>query len=174
MLPILRRVTGKERGITILQRVGIGMVITILGLAVAAMVEKQRLIVAEKEKGGNKRFLSMSVFWLSPQFLILGIADGFALVGLQEFFYDQVPDSMRSLGIALYLSVIGVGSFISSFLITVVNHVTEKNGKSWFGKDLNSSRLDKFYWLLAAMTGLNFGVYVILAKRHSYKSVQKM
>ncbi|KAL7613678.1 hypothetical protein Lser_V15G08762 [Lactuca serriola] len=174
MLPILRRVTGKERGITILQRVGIGMVITILGLAVAAIVEKQRLIVAEKEKGGNKRFLSMSVFWLSPQFLILGIADGFALVGLQEFFYDQVPDSMRSLGIALYLSVIGVGSFISSFLITVVNHVTEKNGKSWFGKDLNSSRLDKFYWLLAAMTGLNFGVYVILAKRHSYKSVQKM
>lgn len=44
----------------------------------------------------------MSVFWLAPQFLIIGVADGFALVGLQEFFYDQVPDSMRSTGIALY------------------------------------------------------------------------
>ncbi|KAI3519983.1 hypothetical protein L1887_09203 [Cichorium endivia] len=171
MTPILRRMTGKERGIPILQRVGIGMIISILGMIVAALVEKHRLIVAERE--GNVRFLSMTVFWLAPQLLMLGIADGFTLVGLQEFFYDQVPDSMRSLGIALYLSVIGVGSFLSSFLITIVGYVTTKTGKSWFGKDLNSSRLDKFYWLLAAMNALNFCIYVILARRHSYKNVNR-
>ncbi|KAI3721243.1 hypothetical protein L2E82_32249 [Cichorium intybus] len=171
MTPILRRMTGKERGIPILQRVGIGMIISILGMIVAALVEKHRLIVAERE--GNVRFLSMTVFWLAPQLLMLGIADGFTLVGLQEFFYDQVPDSMRSLGIALYLSVIGVGSFLSSFLITIVGYVTAKTGKSWFGKDLNSSRLDKFYWMLAAMNVLNFCSYVILARRHSYKNVNR-
>ncbi|PWA51641.1 purple acid phosphatases superfamily protein [Artemisia annua] len=168
--PILRRKMGNERGIPILQRVGVGMFLSILIMIVAALVEKQRLITAEKEKS---KVLSMSVFWLAPQYFIMGIADAFSLVGLQEFFYGQVPDSMRSIGIALYLSVIGVGSFLSSFLITVVNQVTEKTGKRWIGKDLSSSRLDKFYWLLAAINGLNFGIYVLLAKRYSYKNVLK-
>ncbi|CAL5406594.1 unnamed protein product [Camellia sinensis] len=35
----------------------------------------------------------MSVFWLAPQFIILGIGDGFTLVGLQEYFYDQNKDT---------------------------------------------------------------------------------
>lgn len=116
--------------------------------------------------------LSMSVFWLAPQFLIIGFGDGLALVGLQEYFYDQVPDSMRSLGIGLYLSVIGAANFLSSLLITIVDHVTSKSGKSWFGEDLNSSRLDKFYWLLAAITTLSVFVFVLFAQRYTYKNVQ--
>lgn len=115
----------------------------------------------------------MSVFWVAPQFIIIGFGDGFTLVGLQEYFYDQVPDSMRSLGIAFYLSVIGAGSFLSSLLITVVDDITGKTGKSWFGKDLNSSRLDKFYCLLAAVSAVNLCVYVLIARRYSYKNVQR-
>jgi peptide/histidine transporter 3/4 len=117
--------------------------------------------------------MSMGAFWLAPQSIILGIADGFTLVGLQEYFYDQVPDSMRSLGISFYLSVIGGGNFLSSFLITVVDHVTEKLGRSWFVEDVNMCRLDNFYWLLAAMSGLNLCVYVKLAMKYTYKKVQR-
>ncbi|OIT19403.1 protein nrt1 ptr family 5.7 [Nicotiana attenuata] len=113
----------------------------------------------------------MSVFWLAPQFLIIGIGDGFTLVGLQEYFYDQVPNSMRSLRIALYLSVIVAANFISSLLITIVDHITENSGKSWFGKDLNSSGLDYFYWLLAAITAVNLCVYVFVAGNYTYKNV---
>ena len=171
LVPVLRRATGTERGIKILQRIGIGMVFSMLAMIVAALVEKKRLGVVEKNpKTGS---MSMSVFWLAPQFVIIGIGDGFSLVGLQEYFYDQVPDSMRSLGIAFYLSVIGAANFLSSLMITVVDNITEKHGKSWFGKDLNTSRLDKFYWLLAIMNMLNLWVYVILARRYSYKNVQR-
>lgn len=171
LVPILRRATGNERGIKILQRIGIGMLFSISTMVVAALVERKRLRVVEKyPKNGS---LSMSVFWLAPQFIIIGIGDGFTLVGLQEYFYDQVPDSMRSLGIAFYLSVIGAANFLSSLLITVVDHITEKYGRSWFGKDMNSSRLDYFYWLLAAMTTANLFVYVLVARRYSYKKVQK-
>lgn len=42
------------------------MVVPILGMVVATLVEKKRLILAEKEKGGNTSFFSMSVFWLDP------------------------------------------------------------------------------------------------------------
>lgn len=147
------------------------MVFSFVTMVVSALVERKRLSIVDKDP--VKGSLSMSVFWLAPQFLIIGMGDGFSLVGLQEYFYDQVPDSMRSLGIGLYLSVLGVANFLSSFLITIVDRVTEKGGKSWFGKDLNSSRLDYFYWLLAAMIAVNFGVYVVVARRYSYKNVQK-
>ncbi|PIN02258.1 H+/oligopeptide symporter [Handroanthus impetiginosus] len=171
LVPVLRKLTGNERGIPILQRIGIGMMFSVLTMVVAALVERKRLnVVAENPL---KTSISMSVFWLAPQFLIIGFGDGFALVGLQEYFYDQVPDSMRSLGIALYLSVIGAANFLSSLLITLVDHATEKGGKSWFGKDLNTSRLDYFYWLLAGITAANLCVYAFVASRYSYKNVRK-
>lgn len=172
LVPMLRRTTGNERGINILQRIGIGMLFVIATMIIAALVENKRLqVVAENPKTGS---LTMSVFWLAPQFLIIGIGDGFTIVGLQEYFYDQVPDSMRSLGIAFYLSVIGAGSFLSSFLITVVDKITGRAGNtSWFGKNLNTSRLDKFYWLLAAVSTANLCVYVLIARRYSYKNVQR-
>ncbi|KAJ6922421.1 hypothetical protein NC652_016155 [Populus alba x Populus x berolinensis] len=161
LVPVLRRATGNERGIKILQRIGVGMLFSIATMVVSALVERKRLGVVAKDP--VKGSLSMSVFWLAPQFVIIGVGDAFTLVGLQEYFYDQVPDSMRSLGIAFTLV---------SLLITAVDHVTEKTGKSWFGKDLNSSRLDNFYWLVAAMTAANFILYVFLARRYPYKNVQ--
>lgn len=172
LVPLLRRITGTERGINILQRIGIGMVFSITTMIVASTVERKRLTIAQNDPLHSSA--TMSVFWLAPQFIIIGIADGFTLVGLQEYFYDQVPDSMRSMGIALYLSVIGAANFLSSFLITIVDHVTTKvSGKSWFGKDLNSSRLDYFYLFLGAITTANLCVYVFVARRYSYKNVQK-
>nr|KYP76769.1 Peptide transporter PTR1 [Cajanus cajan] len=173
LVPMLRKLMGNERGISILQRIGIGMCFSVITMIVAALVERRRLEAFEMN-GPLKGSLSMSALWLAPQILLIGFGDGLALVGLQEYFYDQVPDSMRSLGIALYFSVIGAASFVSSLLITIVDHVTSKIWESWFGKDLNSSRLDQFYWLLATMTTLNLFAFVFYARKYSYKNVQKV
>ncbi|XP_074265734.1 protein NRT1/ PTR FAMILY 5.6-like [Silene latifolia] len=167
LLPYLRRVTGNERGISILKRIGIGMVILIVSMVVSALVERKRL-------RGSQDGEILSVFWLAPQFLIIGVGDGFSLVGMQEYFYDQVPDSMRSLGMAFYLSVIGVGSFLSSFLIIIVDFLTGLNGgKKWIGKDLKHSRLDYFYGLLTLIFVVNLGVFTVLARSYKYKNVQR-
>ncbi|KAK7305800.1 hypothetical protein VNO77_43712 [Canavalia gladiata] len=165
IVPILRKVTGKERGISILKRIGIGLTFSVILMIVSALVEAKRLRMRRGE--------SMSVLWLIPQYLILGIGNSFSLVGMQEYFYDQVPDSMRSLGMALYLSVTGMGNFLSGFLIFIVDHVTGKSGKSWIGKDINSSSLDRFYWMLCVINALNLCVFVFLAKRYTYKTVQR-
>ncbi|KFK36689.1 hypothetical protein AALP_AA4G156500, partial [Arabis alpina] len=141
IVPLLRRVTGNQRGISILQRIGTGMIFSLITMVIAALVEKQRLDRTENNK-------PMSVIWLAPQFIIIGIGDAFTLVGLQEYFYDQVPDSMRSLA--------------DDFSV-----------KSWFGKNLNTSRLDRFYWLLAGVTAANICVFVIVAKRCPDKTVQR-
>ncbi|KAG5557849.1 hypothetical protein RHGRI_007928 [Rhododendron griersonianum] len=175
LVPLLRGATGNERGIEILRRIGIGMAFAVCGMTIAALVERKRLGVVERDimRGQRTETLSVSAFWLAPQLIVLGIADGFTLVGLQEFFYEQVPDSMRSLGIAFYLSVIGLGNLLSSYLITTVDHITTSAGNSWFGKDLNESHLDNFYWLLAVLNGLNLFIYVVIARRFKYKNVQR-
>lgn len=164
LVPYLRRATGGERGISILRRVGIGMALAVVALAVAAVVERRRLLSPSPA--------SMSVLWLLPQFVLIGVGDGFALVGLQEYFYDQVPDNMRSLGIGLYLSVIGAGSFLSSLVITAADRASSRGGHaSWFAKDLNHSRLDLYYWLLTCIGAVNLVFYAVVATRYSYKAV---
>ncbi|KAK7379317.1 hypothetical protein VNO80_04775 [Phaseolus coccineus] len=173
IVSILRKVTGNERGINILRRISIGMALSVMLMVVAALVEAKRLRMATHNALtiGMANHNTMSVLWLIPQYLILGIADSFSLIGLQEYFYDQVPDSMRSLGMALYLSVLGVGFFLSSFLIIIVDHLTGKNGKSWIGKDINSSRLDRFYWMLAVINALVLCFFLLVTKGYTYKSV---
>ncbi|KAM0026568.1 putative proton-dependent oligopeptide transporter family, MFS transporter superfamily [Helianthus debilis subsp. tardiflorus] len=170
LVPLLRRITRTERGITILQRIGIGMVFSIITMITSSIVEKKRLMVVQNNSLYNLATISM--FWLAPQFIIIEIADGFALAGPQKYFYDLVPDSLRSFGIALYLSMVGATNFLSSFMITIVDHVTTRAlEKSWFGKNLDSSRLDHFYLLLAMITTLN--LCVLVTSRYSYKNVQK-
>ncbi|CAD5166294.1 unnamed protein product, partial [Musa acuminata subsp. malaccensis] len=117
-----------------LQRIGTGMALSLISMVIAALVEMKRLKTA-REFGlvdqPNAR-IPMSLWWLVPQYVLFGVADVFTMVGLQEFFYDQVPDALRTLGLALYISIFGIGSFISGFLISVINKTTSRGGESWF------------------------------------------
>ncbi|CAN1292017.1 Protein NRT1/ PTR FAMILY 5.7, partial [Linum perenne] len=71
LVPILRKSTNNEQGITTLQRIGIGIFLSIASMVVAALVERKRLAVAKENP--SKGSISMSVFWLAPQFLVTGI-----------------------------------------------------------------------------------------------------
>nr|GEU77646.1 protein NRT1/ PTR FAMILY 8.1-like [Tanacetum cinerariifolium] len=49
--------------------------------------------------------LSISTLSMVPQYAFVGCADAFAYIRQLEFFYDQAPDSMRSLSATLQLLV---------------------------------------------------------------------
>ncbi|KAF2297376.1 hypothetical protein GH714_022067 [Hevea brasiliensis] len=123
-VPLARSLTGNPSGITMLQRIGTGMIVSALSMAIAALVEKKRLNGMVDEPNAT---IPMSIWWLVPQYVLCGVADVFTIVGLQEFFYDQVPEGLRSVGLSLYLSVIGVGNFLSSFLVSVIDKATVLN-----------------------------------------------
>ena len=142
-------------------------------MVVAALIEIQRLKTA-KEYGLVDMLdvtIPMSVWWLLPQYVLSGIADIFTMVGLQEFYHDQVPIELRSVGLALYLSIFGVGNFLSSFLISFIEEATGGDGKdSWFADNLNRAHLDYFYWLLAGLGAIAFAAYLYFAKSYIYNN----
>lgn len=171
LVPLTRTITRKPSGISMLQRIGTGIFLSMIAMIIAALVERKRLETAE-EYGlidTPEVTIPMDIWWLVPQYVLIGVSDVFTMVGLQEFFYDQVPNELRSVGLSLYLSIFGVGSFLSSFLISVIEKETSRNGRdSWFADNLNRGHLDYFYWLLAGLSGVGFVVYLYFAKSYIY------
>ncbi|RVW59011.1 Protein NRT1/ PTR family 5.10 [Vitis vinifera] len=171
LVPIARTLTRKPSGITMLQRIGTGMFLSAISMVVAALVEMKRLKTAQEHGLVDMPnvTLPMSVWWLLPQYILFGVSDVFTMVGLQEFFYDQVPIELRSVGIALYLSILGVGSFLSSFLISAIEKATGGDGQhSWFNDNLNRAHLDYYYWFLAGLSVVGLSLYRYFAKSYIY------
>ncbi|PRQ20398.1 putative proton-dependent oligopeptide transporter family, major facilitator superfamily [Rosa chinensis] len=170
-VPMARAFTREPFGITMLQRIGTGMFFSIISMVVAALVEMKRLQTAKDYDLVDlpSATIPMSIWWLVPQYFLYGLSDVFTIVGLQEFFYDQVPNELRSMGLALYLSIFGVGHFLSSFLIFIIEEATSWGGHtSWFSDNLNLAHLDYFYWLLAALCGVGLLAYMYFAKSYIY------
>ncbi|KAJ3706762.1 hypothetical protein LUZ61_010467 [Rhynchospora tenuis] len=171
-VPFLCKFTKKPRGISILQRIGIGQVLYIVMIAVAAMTEHHRLRVA-REHGvvGTGATLPLTIFILLPQFVIMGIADAFMDPARFEFFYDQAPEGMKSLGTSYNLTSLGIGNFLSSLLLSIVSHLTKRNGgKGWILNNLNESRLDYYYTFFMALNCLNFLFFIVVSKNFVYKA----
>ena len=144
-----------------LQRIGTGVFISLPSMAIAAMVETKRL------KTEHNKQPTMSIWWLVPQYIVCGVSDVFAIVGLQEF-YEKVPNELKSLGLSFYLGVLGVGSFLSSFIVSLVDRITSGGG-SWFDDDLNKAHLDYFYWLLALLSGLWLVGFLWFGRAYVYR-----
>jgi len=168
LVPILRKITGHPNGITHLQRAGVGLVLSAISMGIAGIIEVKR-----KHELIHHNHL-ISVFWLSFQYAIFGIADMFTLVGLLEFFYKEAPAGMRSLSTSFSWLSLSIGYYLSTAFVELINLVTGKLSKSktgWLeGRDMNKSHLESFYWFLAVLSILNFVNYVFWAKWYKYKT----
>ncbi|KAK6128196.1 hypothetical protein DH2020_038065 [Rehmannia glutinosa] len=175
LVPFLRRITKKDEGITILQRIGIGLVFAILTMFVSAVVETQRrtLALTRPTLGFVARkgaISSMSGNWLIPQLALAGLSEAFAMIGQIEFFYKQFPENMRSFGGSFVFCGFAMSSYLSSFLISIVHNTTKVGENSnWLAEDLNKGRLDYFYYLVAGLEVLNLGYFLVCAKWYKYK-----
>ncbi|XP_058094773.1 protein NRT1/ PTR FAMILY 5.2-like isoform X2 [Magnolia sinica] len=169
-VPAIRKYTHNPRGITLLQRMGIGLVMHVIILTIAAIFERKRLEVARNHGITQpKGVVPLTIFILLPQFALTGIADAFVEVAKIEFFYDQAPQGMKSLGTSYFTTSLGIGNFLSSFLLTTVTDITKRNGgNGWVQNNLNISHLDYYYTFLAVITALNLVCFVVVAKSYSY------
>ncbi|ERN03774.1 protein NRT1/ PTR FAMILY 4.6 [Amborella trichopoda] len=173
-VPLASRITGIETGVSHLQRIGAGLVLSIVAMATAALVETKRkhswARVGHPEPGNPP--LPDTFLWIAFQYLFLGSADVFTLAGLLEFFFTEAPMSMRSLATSLSWASLALGYYLSSVLVTIVNKATSKHGHApWLsGRTLNDFHLERFYWLMCVLSALNFVHYLFWAARYRYRS----
>ncbi|KAK7363377.1 hypothetical protein VNO77_05518 [Canavalia gladiata] len=168
-VPLVRRITGHPNGITELQRVGVGLVLSAISMVIAGVVEVKR---KQQFNDHNKHLISL--FWLSFHYAIFGIADMFTLVGLLEFFYKEAPQGMRSLSTSFSFLSLSIGYYLSTAFVELINLVTSKIAKSkkgWLeGRDLNKNHVELFYFFLATLSMLNFFIYLLCAKWYKYQN----
>ncbi|KAI4332433.1 hypothetical protein L6164_017343 [Bauhinia variegata] len=176
VVPILRKFTGVPTGITHLQRIGVGLVLSSISMAVAAIVEVKRKGVARDHNMLDAQPvtqpLPISTFWLSFQYFIFGIADLFTYVGLLEFFYSQAPKGLKSTSTCFLWSSMALGYFLSTIVVKIVNsatkNITESGG--WLaGDNINRNHLNLFFLFLSGVSLINFCIYVFVARRYKYR-----
>lgn len=169
LVPYIRKFTKVDTGLTLLQRIGIGIVFSIISMIVAALVEKMRRDSANYHNRLDG-VAPLSVMWLAPQLILMGFAEAFNVLGQLEFFYKEFPDNMKSVANAMFFVTAGLANYVSSGLVSMVHNVTGKPGQpDWLTADINEGKVDYFYYVLAGLGVLNLVYYLVVASRYRYK-----
>lgn len=172
VVPIIHRLTGDPHGLTPLQRVGVGLVFSILAMAAAALAEIKRLHVATQNPSAfrGETPVPLTVFYLVPQFLLVGAGEALTYTGQLDFFLRECPKGMKTMSTGLFLSTLALGFFLSSALVTIVHKMTGSGARgAWLSDNLNMGKLYDFYWLLAVLSSINLGAFLLAARWYVYK-----
>ncbi|XP_022720162.1 protein NRT1/ PTR FAMILY 1.1-like [Durio zibethinus] len=164
IVPLLSKFTKRSRGLTLKERMGLGLAISCVATAVAATVESKRRAAAIRQGLADHPYskVHMSARWLVPQYCLIGLAEGLNAIGQIEFYYSQFPKSMASIGVALFSLGMGVGNLVGSLIVEILNRETKKHGKvSWVSNNLNKGHYDYYYWLLTILSVINVVYYLV-------------
>ncbi|KAG2555455.1 hypothetical protein PVAP13_9KG248301 [Panicum virgatum] len=164
---IMSKVVSREP--TELERMGVGLVISTLAMITSGVVEQQRLKHHATQLQASSS--SLTILWQIPQYVLIGASEVFMYVTMTEFFNDQLPEGLRSLGSAMSVASMSAGNYASSLLVTVVMAITCKGGQQvvagcWIPQDLNQGHVDRFFFVIAALNAMDLLAYVVFAKRY--------
>ncbi|XP_073278697.1 protein NRT1/ PTR FAMILY 1.2-like [Primulina huaijiensis] len=170
LVPHLSKYTSNPRGIGVKERIGIGLFISCMATAAAAMVERTRRARAIEEGllETPKEQVNMTAMWLIPQHCLTGLAEAFNAIGQIELYYSQFPNSMGSIAVALFSLALAIGNLVGSLIVTIVDTASKRGGKeSWVSTNLNKGHYDYYYWILTILSVANFFYYIVCSR--SYK-----
>lgn len=157
----LSRLTGHARGLSLRQRMGVGLALFAVAMAMAARTESVRRAAAIAEglrdygpKSG--RTVRMSAMRLVPQHCLTGLAEALNLIGQIEFYYSEFPKTMSSIGVSLLALSMGFGGVLGIAIVGIISAATGSNGRdSWLSSNLNRGHYDYYYLVLAVLCVAN-------------------
>ncbi|XP_073223150.1 protein NRT1/ PTR FAMILY 7.1-like isoform X3 [Cicer arietinum] len=169
LVPVVGRLSGNPKGLTELQRMGIGLIFGMLSMVASGMTEIARL----RHIIPGQKSSSMSIFYQIPQYVLVGASEVFMYVGQLEFFNGQAPDGLKSFGSSLCMASMSLGNYMSSMLVNVIMRITARgHDKGWIPDNLNTGHMDRFFFLLAGIVAFDFVLYLFCAKWYKSISVE--
>ncbi|KAH6812606.1 hypothetical protein C2S51_000261 [Perilla frutescens var. frutescens] len=154
--PMWKKTAGKNP--TPLQQIGIGHVLNIASMAVSALVESRRRSSAVS---GHL----MSVVWLVPQMVVVGIGEAFHFPGQVGLYYQEFPTCLKSLSTAMVAMLIGVAFYLSTAVVAFIRRITD-----WLPNDINKGRVDYVYWVMVVIGIINFAYFLVISWSYQYKN----
>ncbi|KAL8525536.1 hypothetical protein ACS0TY_014960 [Phlomoides rotata] len=155
--PLWKKLSGNTP--TYLQQLGIGHVLNVASMAVSALVESKRRSAAASHH-------QITVAWLVPQMVLVGLGEAFHLPGQVGLYYQEFPSSMKSLATAMVAMLIGVAFYLSSGVIDFMRRVTD-----WLPDDIDDGRVDYVYWVMVVIGTINFGYFLVISWFYKYKNI---
>lgn len=133
-------------------------------MVVAGLVECKR----KNSALSNGGISPMTVLWLAPQLVLMGIAEAFNTVGQIEFYNKQFPEHILA-GSLSFFTVAGA-NYLSTVLVNIIRKVTARHGRtSWLTDDINRGKLDYYYYSIAILGAFNFFYFLICSHYYQYK-----
>ncbi|XP_057767470.1 protein NRT1/ PTR FAMILY 5.5-like [Salvia miltiorrhiza] len=157
----------KSQGVAAGKGVVTAISFAVLCCITAARMELRRLRIVRRhgllEKPDEE--VPMSIFWLIFQFVLLACLEKFLEKSVEKMNEAEFPDDEgeRRYPDNLAKGVSGLGFMCGVLSVYVVGEVSGRGGNaSWFQDTLNTSRLDRYYWVLAALGAVNLFVYAVV------------
>uniref|UniRef100_J3L696 Uncharacterized protein n=1 Tax=Oryza brachyantha TaxID=4533 RepID=J3L696_ORYBR len=165
-----RRIGARGGGGFVVPPAALQLAVSVTMLTLLPIYDRALVPLARRFTGHPAGITTLQRIGAGMAYVLVGLARAFGDIGLDEFFYDQVPGGLRSVGLAMSLSVRGVGSYASGVLVSGIDWATTRGGgESWFSDNLNRAHLDYFYGILAAVAALEVAVFLYVAKRYVYR-----
>ncbi|XP_076927185.1 protein NRT1/ PTR FAMILY 2.8 [Bidens hawaiensis] len=163
-VPKLMKLLKRDTRLTMVMRVRIGIIMSILCMVTAGIIERKR---RESALNSHAYVAPLHVFWLIPQFMLSGLTEAFDSVAMMEFFTTQMPESMRTVASAIFFITLSVSSYLSSLIVNIIHKLTGKKGMNpWLGgHDLNRNRLDYYYYIIAGLGVLNLIYFTFVGSK---------
>jgi peptide/histidine transporter 3/4 len=165
----------------IMSRISLGYVFCCLSMLAAAAVEWRRKAVGnipcdDPTTAGNCNsncaaegtFLPMSrlsIWWQSPQFILIGIGEILTSITSYELFYSQVPESMRSVCQALNLLTTSLGFMITGGINSALS--------GWIPRNLDDGHLERVYLFVAVVVAATYVSILRVSKGFRYKACEE-
>ncbi|KAH7287931.1 hypothetical protein KP509_31G003700 [Ceratopteris richardii] len=147
----------RNRSVTSFKLVGTALLCGIIAMVMSALVESYRL------KSALRREI-LSVMWLVPQTLLLGLGTNLMESGIFDFFISELSYNMHSTGACIVLIFSGAGSYLNSLLVTIITSITTHSGQAgWIADNLDEGHIDYYYWLIACCVALALGFHITYA-----------
>ncbi|KAF9662243.1 hypothetical protein SADUNF_Sadunf18G0032900 [Salix dunnii] len=169
IIPIASKAKGKIIGLSLKQRMGIGVLLSTISMAALAIAESSRRETAIKEGFSDDpdAQLHISAMWLLPYFILSGLSEAFNAIAQNEFFYTELPKSMSSVASTLQGLGLSAASLVSSLIVSAVRDFTAGEAQeSWVSSNINKGHYDYYYWLLTVLSLVNFIYYLVCSKSY--------
>ncbi|KAL4560385.1 hypothetical protein LXL04_032535 [Taraxacum kok-saghyz] len=166
LLPAYQKLTNTP--LTPLQRIGVGHVLTVSGMAISAVVESKRLAMARSHDLHGNSVVPMSAFWMVPQLVVVGVGEAFHFPGNVSLYYQEFPKSLKSTAAAMVAMFIGIAFYLGTALVGFMRNTT-----GWLPDGINDGRMDNVYWVSTILGLINFGYYMVCSWRYEYQNVEK-